>query len=141
MDYTTGVSSSESPSTVQFVLWLREQMDTRRWMPKNLAEETGITLAQVVNILSGKQSPGNKFLRGVAAAFNMPQATVFRLAGVLTDEEIEDVKEDEAARKISRLVASLDPEERERAVRLLEQYTKDHKRKAAPVARPAHSEA
>lgn len=74
---------SGDPSS--FTDWLREQMDARRWMPKDLASRTGVSLSHLVRVLNGERRPGEQFLRGVAAAFNMPQATVFRLAGVLTD--------------------------------------------------------
>ncbi|MCL5994438.1 MAG: helix-turn-helix transcriptional regulator [Chloroflexi bacterium] len=115
-------------------------MDSRDWMPVDLARYTGITLAQVTRVLKGEQSPGNKFLLAVAQALEIPQTTVFHIAGVLTDQEIEDVREDEAARKVRRLLDALEPEERERAIRLLEQYVRDHRR-VAPKARPARGEA
>jgi transcriptional regulator with XRE-family HTH domain len=135
LSYTSSVSSNVPAS--QFLYWLREEMDSRRWMPKDLADRSGVTLAQVTRVLSGEQGAGAKFLRGIAEAFNMPQETVFRLAGVLNDEEMADVKEDEAARKIRRLLAALEPDERERAVRLLEQYVKDHRPEPARRARVA----
>jgi transcriptional regulator with XRE-family HTH domain len=119
-----------------FTEWLLTEMDNRRWQAKDLAEAAGISRNQVMLVLEHARFPGDKFLRGVATAFGMPQDTVFRLAGLLTDEEMEDVKEDEAARKIRHLLLALDPQGRERAIHLLEQYVRDHAEPApgAPVA-------
>ena len=114
-----------------FTDWLQREMDARRWLPKDLADAAGVSLNQVLLVLKHERNPGDKFLRGVAAAFDMPQETIFRLAGLLTDEEMDNVKEDEAARKIRQLLAALDAPGRERAIRLLEQYVRDH---AAPAA-------
>ncbi|MCL4506657.1 MAG: hypothetical protein M1434_06365 [Chloroflexi bacterium] len=123
-----------------FTKWLQRELDARRWQPKDLADAAGVSLNQVLLVLKHERNPGDKFLRGTAAAFGMPQETIFRLAGLLTDGEIDDVKEDEAARKIKQLLAALDPQGRERAIRLLEQYVRDHAASAAG-AYPANRQA
>ena len=115
-------------------------MDSRRWEMVDLSEATGMTLTMVALVLKGQRNPGDRFLRGVASAFNMPQETVFRLAGMLNDEELEDIREDEAGRKLKRLLSALEPDERDKAIRLLEQYVRDHQ-KSAPKAHTSHSEA
>jgi transcriptional regulator with XRE-family HTH domain len=127
-------------SLKHFIAWLKTEMETRRWQPKDLSDATGMTLAQVTYVLSGERSPGNRFLRGVALAFEMPQETVFRIAGVLTDEEIADVQQEEITRKVKRLFDALDDEERARALHLLETYVRDH-RKPRTKPQPARHEA
>jgi len=132
LHYTLGVENLRDMSRESaFTDWLLKEMDNRRWQPRDLAQAAGISRNQVMLVLEHARFPGDKFLRGVAAAFGIPQDIVFRLAGLLTDKEMEDVKEDEAARKIKLLISALDPEGRERAVRLLEQYVRDH---AAPAS-------
>jgi transcriptional regulator with XRE-family HTH domain len=142
------VANTNHPENTQaktfFISWLQGEMASRGWMPTNLATHTGITLAQVTRVLKGEQRPGVKFLTQLAEALDMSQIEVFRLAGVLTDKELEDVQEDDATRKIKRLLAALDPEERERAIHLLEQYVRDHRRidrKDSAKPRPARGEA
>ena len=106
-------------------------MDTRRWRPVDLARASGVTLNQVVLVMKQQRRAGDRFLRGVAAAFQMPQETVFRLAGMLNDQPLDHVKEDELVRKARRLLSLMDPAEREKAIRLLEQYAKDHTKTAS----------
>jgi transcriptional regulator with XRE-family HTH domain len=115
-----------------FTQWLLHEMDNRRWKPRDLAKAAGISRNQVMLVLEHARFPGDRFLRGIAAAFNIPQKTVFSLAGLLTDEELDAIEEDEAARKVRLLLSALDADGRERAVHLLEQYVKDH---AAPARR------
>jgi hypothetical protein len=83
---------------------------------------------------------GDRFLRGVASAFQMPQETVFRLAGMLNDQPLDNVKDDEAVRKVRRLLAGMDACEREKAIHLLEVYAKDHT-KPTSKTRSSRSEA
>ncbi len=110
-------------------------MDARRWRPVDLARASGVTLNQVVLVMKQQRRAGDRFLRGVAAAFNMPQESVFRLAGMLNDRPQDVVKEDELTRKVRGLIEKMEPTEREKAVHLLEQYARDHPRPADRVKR------
>jgi transcriptional regulator with XRE-family HTH domain len=123
-----------------FTEWLKREMDTRRWRPVDLARASGVTLNQVVLVMKQKRRAGDRFLRGVATAFQMPQESVFRLAGMLNDQPVDIVKDDEVVRKARRLLASMDMTEREKAIHLLEQYAKDHM-KASPRTRVSRSSA
>jgi hypothetical protein len=89
-------------------------MEARRWRPVDLARASGVTLNQVVLVMKLQRRAGDRFLRGVASAFNMPQETVFRLAGMLNDQPPNRVKDDELTRKVRSLIEKIEPVERER---------------------------
>ncbi len=109
-----------------FTEWLRSEMDTRNWRPVDLARASGVTLNQVVLVLKMQRRAGDRFLRGVASAFEMPQESVFRLAGMLNDQPESRVREDEFSRKLHHLMSTIEPVERAKAMHLLEQYARDH---------------
>lgn len=113
-------------SATQFADWLKNELDHRRWTPNRLARSSGITLTQILMVLKGERRAGDKFLRGVAHAFQMPQITLFRLAGLINDTDMEQVREREAARKLDLLLSALSPQQREKAIHLLETYVRDH---------------
>ena len=114
------------PTDKAFAEWLHDEMEARRWRPVDLARASGVTLNQVVLVMKLQRRAGDRFLRGVASAFNMPQETVFRLAGMLNDQPPNRVKDDELTRKVRSLIEKIEPVEREKAVHLLEQYARDH---------------
>jgi transcriptional regulator with XRE-family HTH domain len=117
----------------QFAHWLKGELDFRRWSPNHLARRSGITLTQILMVLKGERRAGDKFLRAVAEAFQMPQVVLFRLAGLINDTDVEQVREREAARKLDHLLSALSPQERDKAIHLLETYVRDHtKDQAAP---------
>lgn len=133
------VATQKQSSDKAFTEWLKREMDARRWRPVDLARASGVTLNQVVLVMKQQRRAGDRFLRGVASAFQMPQETVFRLSGMLNDQPLDNVKDDEAVRKVRKLLASMDTVEREKAIRLLELYAKDHA-KAAPKTRALRSD-
>jgi hypothetical protein len=134
------VATQKQSTDKAFTEWLKHELDARRWRPVDLARASGVTLNQVVLVMKQQRRAGDRFLRGVATAFQMPQETVFRLAGMLNDQPLANVKDDEAMRKVRKLLSALDPAEREKAIHLLEQYAKDHP-KATSRTRTARTDA
>ena len=66
-----------------FVEWLQAELDDRNWSQADLAKKTNTATGTISRIMTTSRGPGIDFCKAVAAAFNLPQETVFRAAGLL----------------------------------------------------------
>lgn len=64
-----------------FVEWQETERERRSWSYADLARASGISSAQISRVTSRQQKPGREYLRGVAKAYKLPEAQVFRIAG------------------------------------------------------------
>jgi transcriptional regulator with XRE-family HTH domain len=70
-----------------FIAWLQGQMKEREWSNADLSRQSGISQAQISNVLNEMRDVGPEFARGIANAFGLPQRSVFVLAGLMDDDE------------------------------------------------------
>ena len=80
---------------MEFNEWLMHELERRGWNNSELARRAGVVPSTISMIISGQKEPGDKTLRGIARAFNLPPANVFRMAGLLPTRPMggEDVDE------------------------------------------------
>jgi len=137
--YTVSVTSSSDPEN-GFVQWLQEQLDARGWTAQEMAQRAGLAQATVSNVLNRKRSAGVEFVRAIADVLDVSQIDVFRIAGLIDEELLDDAK---AAQEYLRLLAAIkDDDERQAAIDTVETVLRRvaERRKAAeakPSGRPA----
>jgi transcriptional regulator with XRE-family HTH domain len=83
VDTTTGVK-------MDFIAWLEEEMEQRRWQKSDLSRASGISHSAISLVLSGDRGIGPDFCNGIARAFRIPPEEVFRRAGILPPLPEED---------------------------------------------------
>lgn len=100
---------------IDFANWLQREMDRRRMTQADLARASGLSTAAISRIISGVRRVGPSACRAIARALNLPEESVFRRAGLLSDRpEIDDV----ALAEWIHLWRMATPEERESMVEL-----------------------
>jgi transcriptional regulator with XRE-family HTH domain len=72
---------------VEFVKWLRDEMDKRGIRSADIAEVEGITSATISRILSMERRAGPESCVAIAHALQLPAEVVFRKAGLLPKEQ------------------------------------------------------
>jgi transcriptional regulator with XRE-family HTH domain len=68
---------------MEFSEWLWQQLYARGWGQQDLVRRTGISSAQVSNVLNGMRRAGPNFCIAVARAFGIPREVVFQARGWL----------------------------------------------------------
>jgi transcriptional regulator with XRE-family HTH domain len=114
-----------------FAEFIVEEVNKRDWSYSKLARLSGMSSAQVSDVVNLKSNPGEKFCRGVARAFNISPDIVFRKAGLLPDIPARE----ETEQNLLYRIRQLDPEGRERVAEFLEylDYQKRSDRGTAPT--------
>lgn len=104
----------------QFEEWLQAELTKRGWTQSELARRADTTSTTVSRILNRERMPGVDFCKGVARAFGMRDAEVFRIAGLIgdavTDEVIRLAEEPASIADWFRLGRELTEEERYQAL-------------------------
>jgi transcriptional regulator with XRE-family HTH domain len=77
----------------EFESFINTELDKRGWTAAELARRAGVTHATLSHIISGKNKPGPKLCNGIARAFGIPSAEVFRIAGL--QPSVPETKESE----------------------------------------------
>jgi transcriptional regulator with XRE-family HTH domain len=78
---------------VNFFDWLDEELDQRNWVRADLARRAKISESGLSMAYSGKRGIGPGMLKAIAIALNLPEETVFRAAGLLSQvSEIDELK-------------------------------------------------
>lgn len=73
-------------STIQdmdFVTWLKSELDKRDWTATDLARQAGLGNSTVTRILSGERNAGADVCAKIAEALGERPEEVFRMAGLL----------------------------------------------------------
>ena len=73
-----------------FANWILREIDSRGWNQSELARRSGLSPTAVSDVLSGRRNPGIVFCDGVAQAFKIPSAEVYKIAGLLPVDELSD---------------------------------------------------
>lgn len=68
---------------MEFIDWLREELNKRDWSQSELARRGNISASMVSMVLSGTSKPGANFCAGVARALNLSPEAVMQQAGIL----------------------------------------------------------
>ncbi len=119
--------------------WLLEELAEREWTQSRLARKADISRQAISDYINQRRKPDNEALRNIARAFEIPEETVFRVAGELptrpdTDEDFEELK---------RLFDQMTDEEQEEFLaqgRLkIDLRNKRGAQNEIPRARPAHA--
>lgn len=63
--------------------WLTTELAERGWSMRELARRSGISTAQISDVISGNANPGVKFCQAIAKGLGVPPTEIFRLAGHL----------------------------------------------------------
>jgi transcriptional regulator with XRE-family HTH domain len=70
---------------MDFADWLQQEIDRRGLNANKLAKASGRKANTIQNILHRERSVGPEVARDLARAFGLPQAVVFRAAGLMTE--------------------------------------------------------
>jgi transcriptional regulator with XRE-family HTH domain len=63
--------------------WLNRELQKRGWSMRELGRRSGVSQAQISNVINGIARPSADFCIKVAKAFRLPPETVLRRAGIL----------------------------------------------------------
>jgi transcriptional regulator with XRE-family HTH domain len=89
--------------------WILQELDDRDWSMRKLARRIGVSASSVSDLINGKMGASVEMCKRLAHAFNVPQESVMRRAGILAPEPPETASLVEA----NRLFAQLTEEERQ----------------------------
>ncbi|MHB9134608.1 MAG: helix-turn-helix domain-containing protein [Armatimonadota bacterium] len=67
-----------------FRLWLRQELEHRRWNLAELSRRSKVTIGHLSRIMSGERVPGIETLVKIAVALHLPAEEVLRHAGLAT---------------------------------------------------------
>lgn len=70
----------------EFTVWLIAEINSRGWLPAELAKRAGLTQGGLSRILNGERKPGPEACVGIARALGLSPECVFRKAGLLPSE-------------------------------------------------------
>ena len=70
--------------------WITEQINERGWKKKELAKRSGLDISFTCQIIKGKIRPGAVACRAIAKGLDVPEVTVFRQIGYLTEDPLND---------------------------------------------------
>ena len=82
-------------SKQQLIDWLNSELYVRGWSQSEFARRGGISSSQVSLVLSGQSAPGDRFLKALSEAFELPEMYFRSMAGLLPrmDPETEERRE------------------------------------------------
>jgi transcriptional regulator with XRE-family HTH domain len=98
------VTSTTNPDNI-FVDWLIKRLHEKDWTPQILASKAGVAQATISNVINRKRAAGPEFLRAIARPLDISQTDIFKKAGLIDEELVDD---DEAIQEIRRLLARID---------------------------------
>lgn len=102
---------------IGFAEWLQGEMNVREMTKADLVRASGISQSQISKILGMQSPPGKKSLKAIAQAFHLPPEYVFRIAGLLPDQQ----EPDDLRKKIlDYKLAELSDDELERVIEYIE---------------------
>lgn len=105
-----------------FVQWLTDELDTRRWSRADLAREIDAHPAVITKVMNRESALGVDLAKRIAAALEVPQIDLFRVAGLIDDDQEGEDAEEEIWREMARILARLPAERQSDALRWLESY-------------------
>lgn len=73
--------------------WLTRELANRAWSMRELGRKSGVSHAQISNVVSGIAEPSADFCIKIATALDFPPITLMRYAGILPPKST--AKEDE----------------------------------------------
>lgn len=97
----------------KFIEWVNSEMRKKNWSIRQTAKAAGISPALVSITLSGEKPTFNT-CAGLAEAFNVSPNFVFQLAGLINDEN-----KDELTEEAEFLMSQLSPYQRQLAVKFI----------------------
>jgi len=116
--------------------WLLLTLEEKRWSQSDLAraaKSKGFHLSKgaISDVISGRRSPGQRFLKGVAAGLDKPVDEVYRAAKFLPPVTIKDA----LINRILHALETLPPEEKEELLEYIEFQRRKLERKKKPPAK------
>ena len=73
-----------------FSEWITEQINERGWKKSELAKRSGLDRSYTFQIIAGKRRPGAVACRAISKGLDVPEVTVFRQIGYLTEDPVID---------------------------------------------------
>ena len=107
--------------------WLTEELNRRGWSYRELGRRSGLSHVTISNVISGSQSAGVEFCKGVARAFGVPDVVVLRKAGII-EKPPESLGAGEYISEMVSILKFLSIEDR----KLLLDIAKSHYQRARP---------
>lgn len=71
---------------IEFIEWLKKQIESRNWSQAEFARQTNLSPAQVTRLLNGERGVGENGIIAIAHAFKLSPEAVFRAAGILPQQ-------------------------------------------------------
>jgi transcriptional regulator with XRE-family HTH domain len=71
-----------------FSAWLNGELARRGMKPFHLAQASGLNAATIQHLVNGTRQLGPDAARAIASALELPQETVFRAGGLLTEAPV-----------------------------------------------------
>jgi transcriptional regulator with XRE-family HTH domain len=136
--YTFKVTSTRDPDNT-FVKWLQDQLNEHDWTPQVLAAKAGVAQATLSNVINRKRAAGPELLRAIAKALDKSQVEVFKIAGLIDEELLDD---EEALQETRRLLAKIDDDdELERTLDVIEVIAREaaNRQKRIQKTQPKHA--
>lgn len=78
-------------SSIDFPIWLQSELNKKGWKPTELAKYSKLSDAAISRILRGERRPDTDTLLSFAKAFKISPSTIFRKAGLLPENDGEDI--------------------------------------------------
>jgi transcriptional regulator with XRE-family HTH domain len=70
-----------------FIDWLREEINIRKWSQAEFARQTKLSPAQITRLLNGERGVGEAGLNAISRALRLPAELVFEKAGLLPPKQ------------------------------------------------------
>lgn len=106
-----------------FIPWLTKELEARGWNRAELARRMNVQQSVLGNIIHRRVAMGADVAKRLAAAMGVSQYEVFRLAGLIDEDTLDD---EAALQEIRRLLAKIeDDEERQRTINILEAVVRE----------------
>lgn len=100
------VTDVEAPVTVNFPLWLRQELDDREWTPMEFSRRLGVGHGTISMWLSGKRHPNPKSIKLVADALVIDEDVAMIAAGHKSPDPYLDP--DNPTARLSPLIEKID---------------------------------
>lgn len=108
---------SVSKNAIDFVDWVKSEMQRQRLRRTELARVGGIDSGYVSHVLNREQAPGVAFCQGVAKALKIPEQEVMHRAGLSQEKPI--TYNQPGLQSVIDAALELTPEQRETAAALM----------------------
>ena len=79
----------------ELVQWIYEQLNRQGWSQRELARRAGISTGALSMVIKEQRGAGPDFCNAVARAFGVPPESVFRMAGLLDEVDIDKQQTEE----------------------------------------------